>query len=83
MAVLSLSAGVLLAQGKPPEQSTLQTTTKLVVVPTLVQTPTHEIVYSLQTDDFLLTDKGIPQLIHLDDETHQPLSLVVLMQTAC
>lgn len=81
MAVLSLSAGVLLAQGKPPEQSTLQTTTKLVVVPTLVQTPTHEIVYSLQTDDFLLTDKGIPQLIHLDDETHQPLSLVVLMQT--
>lgn len=81
MAVLSLGAGALLAQTKPSEPSTLQTGTNLVIVPTLVRTPAHEIVYSLRSEDFLLTDKGVPQSIRLDDEAHQPLSLVVLMQT--
>jgi VWFA-related protein len=38
-------------------------------------------VYSLNADDFLLTDKGIPQKITLDEASGQPLSLVVLMQT--
>jgi VWFA-related protein len=82
-ALLAASAGALLAQSKPdsPAPSTLQTTTRLVLIPTLVQTPSNEIVYSLHAEDFLLTDKGVPQKVRLDDETHQPLSLVVLMQT--
>jgi len=52
-----------------------------VVVPALVQTPGKEVVYSLRADDFLLTDKGIPQKISLDETSSQSLSLVVLMQT--
>jgi VWFA-related protein len=62
-------------------QTTLHTTTTLVVVPTLVQTPGKELVYSLKADDFVLTDNGIPQKVTLEEETQRPLSLVVLMQT--
>jgi VWFA-related protein len=62
-------------------QTTLHTTTTLVVVPTLVQTPGKELVYSLTADDFVLTDNGVPQRVTLEEETKRPLSLVVLMQT--
>lgn len=79
---LLATAGVLCAQTSGPSAtSTLQTTTRLVVVPALVQTRSNETVYSLQAKDFLLTDRGVPQKINLDDENHQPLSLVVLIQT--
>jgi VWFA-related protein len=62
-------------------QTTLHTTTTLVVVPTLVQTQGKELVFSLTADDFVLTDNGIPQKVTLEEETQRPLSLVVLMQT--
>jgi len=79
-----LTAGIVSAQNSTPGDAsppTIQTTTRLVIVPTLVQTSSSETVYSLRAEDFLLTDKGVPQKISLDDEAHQPLSLVVLMQT--
>jgi VWFA-related protein len=62
-------------------QTTLHTTTTLVVVPTLVQTQGKELVFSLTADDFVLTDNGVPQKVTLEEETQRPLSLVVLMQT--
>jgi len=62
-------------------QTTLHTTTTLVVVPTLVQTSEKEPVFSLKADDFILTDNGVPQKVTLEEETNRPLSLVVLMQT--
>ena len=62
-------------------QTTLHTTSTLVVVPTLVQTPGKELVFSLKADDFTLTDNGVPQKVMLEDESSRPLSLVVLMQT--
>jgi VWFA-related protein len=62
-------------------QTTLHTTTTLVVVPTLVETQQRELVFSLTADDFLLTDNGVPQKVTLEEETKRPLSLVVLMQT--
>ncbi|WP_433984449.1 hypothetical protein RBB78_06105 [Tunturiibacter empetritectus] len=62
-------------------QTTLHTTTTLVVVPTLVQTPGKELVYSLKADDFVLADNGVPQKVTLEEETQRPVSLVVLMQT--
>src|SRR5580693_7267606 len=62
-------------------QTTLHTTTTLVVVPTLVQKPGKEVVFSLAAGDFLLTDNGVPQKVTLEDEIKRPLSLVVLMQT--
>jgi VWFA-related protein len=62
-------------------QTTLHTTTTLVVVPTLVQTPEKDLVFSLRAEDFVLTDNGVPQKVTLEEETKRPLSLVVLMQT--
>ncbi|WP_158944451.1 VWA domain-containing protein [Granulicella sp. S190] len=62
-------------------QTTLHTTTTLVVVPTLVQTQEKELVFSLTGEDFVLTDNGVQQKITLEEESRRPLSLVVLMQT--
>jgi VWFA-related protein len=62
-------------------QTTLHTTTTLVVVPTLVQTTGSEPVFALKAEDFVLTDNGVPQKVTLEEETKRPLSLVVLMQT--
>ena len=73
-AVLTLTAAAL-------AQDTLHTTTTLIVVPTLVQTPAKDIVYTLTADDFALTDNGAPQKVKLEPASNQPLSLVVLIQT--
>ncbi|MEI9978846.1 MAG: VWA domain-containing protein [Edaphobacter sp.] len=62
-------------------QTTLRTTTTLVVVPTLVQTADKDAAFSLTAEDFLLTDDGVPQKVTLEEEAKRPLSLVVLMQT--
>jgi VWFA-related protein len=76
-------SGVLVAvlTGVGFAQTTLHTTTTLVVVPTQVQTTGKEPVFSLTAADFLLTDNGVPQKVTLEEETKRPLSLVVLMQT--
>src|ERR1700733_2321125 len=74
--------GVLFAAAcAAPAQTTLHTTTTLVVVPTLVQTSDKGSVFSLAAEDFILTDNGVPQKVTLEEETKRPLSLVVLMQT--
>jgi VWFA-related protein len=67
--------------GATMAQTTLHTSTTLVVVPTLVQTAGKETVFSLRAEDFVLTDNGVPQKVTLEEETKRPLSLVVLMQT--
>ncbi len=64
-----------------PDPDTLYTSSTLVVVPALVETPAKEVVYSLNAADFILTDNGVPQTVTLDRATNQPLSLVVLIQT--
>ncbi|WP_213803997.1 VWA domain-containing protein [Granulicella sp. dw_53] len=75
-ALLTTFAATGLAQ-----ETTLRTTTTLVVVPTLVQTTSKDVVYTLTASDFLLTDNTIPQQIRLEPSSTQPLSLVVLIQT--
>jgi VWFA-related protein len=80
-ALLFVAAGSLFAQNSTTADNTLHTATRLVLVPTLVQTSTREVVYSLHADDFLLIDNGIPQKVALDEAGNPPLSLVVLMQT--
>ena len=72
---------VVVLTGAGFAQTTLHTTTALVVVPTLVQTTGKEPVFSLTAEDFVLTDNGIPQKVTLEEETKRPLSMVVLMQT--
>jgi len=77
--VLALAVKGLRAQDAATD--TLHTSSRLVVVPALVQSTSRDVVYSLQAKDFLLTDKGITQKVSLDEAEKQPLSLVVLMQT--
>jgi VWFA-related protein len=72
--------GHLSAQA-PTGPTTLHTTSTLVVVPALVQTPAKDLVFSLTADDFALTDNGAPQKLNLEEDAARPLSLVVLMQT--
>ncbi len=76
-------SGILAAAltGAAVAQTTLHTTTTLVVVRTLVQTVGKEPAFSLTAEDFVLTDNGVPQKITLEEGTKRPLSLVVLMQT--
>jgi VWFA-related protein len=62
-------------------QTTLHTTTTLVVVPTLVETQDKQGVYSLTADDFVVTDNGVPQRVTLEEEGQRAVSLVVLIQT--
>jgi VWFA-related protein len=78
-----LQSGVLVAllTGAGFAQTTLHTTTTLVVVPTLVQTSNKGAAFSLTAEDFVLTDNGTPQKVTLEEATNRPLSLVVLMQT--
>jgi VWFA-related protein len=77
---LILQAALLTLTTVALAQDTLRTTTTLVVVPTLVQTPAKDIVYTLTAEDFALTDNGVPQKIKLEPASTQPLSLVVLVQ---
>ncbi|HEX3967355.1 MAG TPA: VWA domain-containing protein [Edaphobacter sp.] len=75
--------GIMVAAltGAAVAQTTLHTTTTLVVVPTLVQTSDKGSVFSLAAEDFVLMDNGVAQKVTLEEGTKRPLSLVVLMQT--
>ena len=71
----------LMCSGIAVAQTTLHTTTTLVVVPTRVQTADKGQAYSLTASDFVVTDNGIAQKVTLEEETKRPLSLIVLIQT--
>jgi VWFA-related protein len=78
-AVWWLLAQVAVAQTAPP--GTIQSNSTLVVVPTLVQTASGELVPNLRAADFLLTDNGVAQKVSLEEVERQPVAVVVLMQT--
>ena len=79
----AFESGILAAalSGAALAQTTLHTTTTLVVVPTIVQTTDKAAAFSLTAEDFVVTDNGVPQKVVLEEATKRPLSLVVLMQT--
>jgi VWFA-related protein len=57
---------------------TLTSRSTLVQVPALIRNKANKVVYSLSANDFLLTDDGIPQKLHLEEDTGgEPLALVV------
>jgi len=64
-----------------PAPPTITATSNLVIVPALVLAPAGATTPTIQARDFLLTDNGAPQVVSLDDTEHQPLSVLVLMQT--
>ena len=78
---LSFCCGAFLRPCQAQQVPTLRTRTNLVLVPTLVESKTGEPVFNLTAKDFLVTDNGVEQKIHLDPETYQqPISIVVLVQ---
>src|SRR6202048_867722 len=79
--ILTISVLSLMGVACRAQDTTLRTTSTLIVVPTLVQTSAQDVVYNLSANDFSLKDNGIPQQIRLETAATQPLSLVVLMQT--
>jgi VWFA-related protein len=83
MKLTAVKSGVLMVAlaGAALAQTTLHTTTTLVVVPTLVETQDKQVVFSLTADDFVVTDNGVPQRVTLEEERQRPMSLVVLVQT--
>jgi VWFA-related protein len=87
-----LGAAVLVASQEPVQQEsqtepnqqepTFRSQTNLVLVPALVRDAAGHAVYGLQAKDFILEDNGVPQTVHLDDDTEgEPLSIVVAVQT--
>jgi hypothetical protein len=69
------------AQTPAAPTTTLNANSTLVLVPALVRDKSGELVFSLSASDFALTDDGIPQKLHLEEDTDsEPLALVVLIE---
>jgi VWFA-related protein len=67
------------AQGD--QSYTLRTQSNIVLVPTTVQSKHGEILYGLKPEQFVVEDNGVPQTIHLDEDTDSlGLSLAVVVQ---
>jgi VWFA-related protein len=65
-----------------PEAATITVRSNLVVVPALVRTKSGELVYTLKANDFILTDNGVVQKLHLEQDTgREPLAMVIIAQT--
>ncbi len=71
--------------GAPPPQTSQALTSRstVVLVPVLVrQRDSNEAIFSLGSKDFTVTDDGVAQKVHLQDEPDlQPLALVIVAQT--
>lgn len=66
------------AQIEPP---VFRVNTSVVLVPTLVEDSSGEIIYGLKPGDFTLLDNGVRQKVNVDEEMDTaPVSLVVCVQ---
>ncbi|HEX7157441.1 MAG TPA: VWA domain-containing protein [Edaphobacter sp.] len=53
----------------------------LVLVPALVRDKSGNLVFTLSSEDFTLTDDGVPQKLRLEQDTdNEPLALVVVIE---
>jgi len=82
--VVFFCAATALAQvpsGSGDQSYTLKTQSNIVLVPTTVQTKHGDMLYELKPDQFVVEDNGVPQTVHLDEDTDSlGLSLVVVVQ---
>jgi VWFA-related protein len=83
--VTFLLAATALAQTTPDAQEnqdfTLRTQSNVVLIPTTVQTKHGDMLYALKPSQFVVEDNGVPQTIHLDEDTDAlGLSLAVVIQ---
>jgi hypothetical protein len=80
--LLCLAAAGVRAQQSDEGQTTLTVRSTLVEVPILVKTNGGEVVFELVSDDFLLTDNGVPQHLTLDQDTDsQPMASALVVET--
>ena len=78
LALACLPAAFAQTQTPAEPTPTISTRSTLVLVPALVRDKSGELVFTLKTDDFILTDDGIPQKLTLEQDTDGlPLALVV------
>lgn len=76
------STGTQQTNYPPQSENRIRTTSTVVLVPALVKTKSGDTVFSLTADDFILTDNGVSQTLHLETETDsQPLALVIIVET--
>ncbi len=65
----------------PDASSTFRVNSTVVLVPTLVEQKNGQVIYGLGADNFSVTDNGVPQRFHVDDDLDTtPVSLVVCLQ---
>lgn len=63
------------------QTATISVRSTLVVVPALVRTKKGDLVYTLQANDFALTDNGVAQKLRLEQDTGgEPLALVIVVE---
>jgi VWFA-related protein len=70
------------ASAQEPQPYTLRTQSNVVLVPTTVQTKHGEMIYELKPEQFVVEDNGVPQTIHLDEDT-DALGLTMLVLVQC
>ena len=82
MVVLAVAGVAIPAQQPTPSHGSIFTgQTTNVLVPALVRNAAGSVVYTLQADDFILTDDGVPQKLTLRQETgNEPLALVIVIE---
>jgi len=84
MVLLGMNGAALPAQQPiaAEQGSSFSSQTTNVLVPTLVRDSAGKVVYTLQADDFVLTDDGFPQdLTLLQDTGGEPLALVIVIES--
>src|SRR5437764_14962614 len=81
LASTALAQAPAAPESTPADTTTLTSQSNLVVVPALVRNKKGELVFSLKAEDFVLTDDGVPQKLHLEEDTgSEPLALVVCVE---
>jgi VWFA-related protein len=77
----ALAQGAARAEAVPDTTTTLTSQSNLVLVPALVRDKKGQLIFSLKADDFVLTDDGVPQKLHLEEDTgSEPLALIVCLE---
>ena len=76
-----LLSGVEASAAQDAPETTIRVQTSEVLVPTLVELKSREVVYGLGPADFRLLDNGVPQQLHVDDDLdNEPVSVVVAVE---
>jgi VWFA-related protein len=81
LALIALSSAGYAQTQDSQQPYTLRTESNVVLIPTTVQTKHGETIYELKPEQFVVEDNGVPQTIHLDEDTDSlGLTMVVLIQ---